>query len=335
MLFREGSGKRFVLLLRWILILIVSSILYYSAPPQSLLSLSFFFILIYLSTNIFLSLIPEQWFQKSFFSFCILLIDVVLTSWGLYLAVGNDSQFYMVFFLILLVAAASRQALLLYAALVLILVVYGASLYFRAPGDFLKTETLLRFPFLFIVTFFFHGMIESYNRLFQEKEILKGDYRELEVLTEVARSIELNRNLPKFLLRLTLILTSKFAFTRCTAVFLDQNEESGCMVSSNDKPEAPPLMLDLKKYPALKASLNKESGPEDFEEETPLSKDISRYILKIIPLEFRGKNLGTLYLRANTPHPSFTHREQFFLERLASIAAMAVYNYGEDRPGTF
>jgi hypothetical protein len=332
MLFREDYGKRFILLLRWILILVVSSILFFTIPYESFFSVPVLFIPLYFATNILLSFCPERWFQKSFFLFLILLVDVVLTSLGLYLAVGNDSQFYMIFFLILLVAAASRQALLLYAALALILVVYGASLYFRAPGEFLKTETLLRFPFLFIVTFFFHGMIESYNRLFQEKEILKEDYRELEVLNEVARSIEHNRNLPKFLLRLTLILTSKFAFTRCTAVFLDQAEETGYMVSSNDKPEAPPLLLDLKKYPALKESLNRESGPEDPEEETPLSKEISRYILKIIPLEFRGKNLGTLYLRANTPHPSFTHREQFFLERLASIAAMAVNNYGVERP---
>ncbi len=101
--------------------------------------------------------------------------------------------------------------------------------------------------------------MESYNRIFQEKETLTEDYRELEVLTEVAQSIEQDRNLPKFLLTLTQIMTNKFELQRCTAVYMDPKEETGCMVSSDDSPEKQPLLLDLKKYPALKESLKRES----------------------------------------------------------------------------
>ncbi len=38
MLFKEDYGKHFILLLRWILIIIVGSILYFSYPPKGLLT---------------------------------------------------------------------------------------------------------------------------------------------------------------------------------------------------------------------------------------------------------------------------------------------------------
>lgn len=323
MVFREDYGKRFILLLRWILILIVGSILYFSFPHQEGWPLALLFISLYFGTNVLLLFFPQRWFQGPLLSFFILVVDVFLTSFGLYLAVGVDSQFYMVYFLILLVAAASRRAFLLYTALALILAVYGASLYLKSPKGFLETNNLLRFPFLFIVTFFFHGMIESYNHMFREREILSEDNRELEALTEVARSIEQTGNLPKFLLAMTKILTTKLGLQRCTAVYVDHEEETGCMVSSNDKADASPLWLDLKKLPALKESLKKEQSVEE-----SLSGDLSRYSIKTIPLEFRRKNLGTLYLRASTPKPRLTHREEFFLERLAGITAMAIFNFG-------
>ncbi|MGC1404517.1 MAG: hypothetical protein WA974_16490 [Thermodesulfobacteriota bacterium] len=331
MLFKEDNGRQFILLLRWILIIIVDSILLFSYPSKEFLTPPTFFIPFYILTNLALSLCPEEWFQRLKFIFLILLFDIIMTTLALFLAIQNDSQFYLVFFLILLVAAASRRAKLLYSAFGLILVVYGVSLYLKYPEKFLETDTLLRFPFIFIVTFFFHGMVESYNRIFREKELLQEDYRELEVLTEVAQSIEQDRNLPKFLLTLTQLLTNKFELKRCTAIYMDQKEEIGYMVSSDDNPEIEPLLLELKNYPALKESLKTERTDEKSEGLPPLSVSPSPYILKTIPLIFRHKALGTLHLRANTPQRHLTHREKFFLDRLAHITGMAIYNFGLDR----
>jgi K+-sensing histidine kinase KdpD len=328
MVFRVDYGKGFIILLRWILILVVGSILYFSYPPGRQWSPTLLFILLYGATNVLLHFLPERRFQRPLVLFLILVVDVILTSIGLYLAVGGDSSFYLVFFLILLVAAASRRAYLLYAALGLILTVYGTALYVKDPVAFGAANNLLRFPFLLVVTFFFHGMIGSYNRMVQEKEILAEDNRELEALTEVARSIAETGNLPKFLLTMTKILTTKLDLKRCTAVYVDHEEGTGCMVSSNDKADAPPLWLDLKKMPALKESLKREQPPEGED----LSGDLSRYSIKTIPIVFRHRPLGTLYLRASTPKPRLTHREEFFLERLAAITAMAVHNFGMERP---
>lgn len=331
MLFKQEYGKKNILLLRWILIIIVSNILLFNYPrPSSYLS-PIFFIPFYVVTNIILSLCPLAWFKKPPFISLILLLDVILTTLALSLAIHDDPLFYVVFFLILLVASASRQARLIYYAFGLIVIVYGFSLYLKSPKAFWETKSLLRFPLIFVVTFFFHGMVESYNRIFREKEVLQEDYRELEVLTEVAQSIEQDRNLPKFLLTLTQILTDKLELKRCTAIFMDQKEEIGYMVSSNDNPEKGPLLLELKNYPVLRESLKSEGATGEYGELPSLPESPSRYILKTIPLTFRQKALGTLYLRASTPQRQLTHREQFFLDRLAHITGMAINNFRMDQ----
>ena len=331
MLLDQEYGKKDVLLLRWILVIVVGNILLFSYPPKGSISIQPFFISFYVLTNILCSLCPSGWFQNQKFIFSILLLDVLLTTLALSIAVHSDSQFFLVFFLILLVAAASRRARLIYSAFGLILVVYGISLYIKSPEKFWHTDTLLRFPFIFVVTFFFHGMVESYNRLFKEKEILKEDYRELEVLTEVAQSIGQDRNLPKFLLTLTRTLTSKLELERCTAVYIDRKEEIGYMISSDDEPEKDILTIDFKRYPGLKDSVKMENPPGESENLSTLGAPLSRHILKTLPMVFRNKDLGTLYIRANTPERQLTHREEFFLSRLAHITAMAIYNMELDR----
>ncbi len=236
MLFKQEYGKKTILLLRWILIIIVSNILLFSFPGKGFLISPVLFIPLYILTNLILTFCPDRWFQKQKFIFLILLIDIGLTTLALSMTIHDDLFFYLAFFLILLVASASRQIRLIYSAFGLIFIAYGIALYFSAPKDFWETKTLLRLPFIFVATVFFHGMVESYNRIFHEKEVLEEDYRELEVLTEVAQSIEQDRNPPKFLLTLTQLLTNKFELKRCTAVYMYQKEEIGYRVSSNDNP---------------------------------------------------------------------------------------------------
>jgi K+-sensing histidine kinase KdpD len=326
MLIKEDQKKSFVILLRWILIIIVSGILYFNIPIKGVLTPSFFFIPFYILTNLILWFFPKSWFKNQIHIFVIILVDVLLTSLALFLTGQNNSQFYLVFFLILLIATAYRRPSLLYSALGMILVLYGFSLFMKNPETFQETETLFRFAFIIIVTFFLHGMIESYNRIFREKESLAEDYRELEVLTEVAQSIEQENNLPQFLLTLTQLMTDKFGLTRCTAVYIDPKEETGWMISSNDSLEKLPLVLDLKSFPTLMESLKGERASEEPNSETSLSGNMSQYILKTLVLKFRNQDLGTLYLRANTPRRHLTHREQFFLKNLAHVTSLVIYN---------
>ena len=168
-------------------------------------------------------------------------------------------------------------------------------------------------------------MIEAYNRVRQGQDLLKEDVRELEVLTDLAQSIGRNKNLSDFLIKVTQTLNEKLLLRSCMAILVDTREETARMVSSNDRAEKKPIVIDLKKYPALKESLFNNLGevPED---RLPGNKKVSGYILKKMPIVYQEKSLGTLYLRVNTPHRRLIRREEYFLSRLSHITGTAINN---------
>ena len=156
MLLKEEYNKRTILLLRWALIIIVGYVLLFSFSLQTL-PISFIFgSSLYALSNLGLTFFPQIRFRQKEFVFYILLLDILMTTLALFFAAQTDSEFYVIYFLILLLASTSRRLKLIGSAFGLILVIYGTSLFLKSPADFWSTGTLLRFPFLFIVTFFFY-----------------------------------------------------------------------------------------------------------------------------------------------------------------------------------
>jgi hypothetical protein len=330
MFLKEEYNKRTILLLRWALIIIVGYVLLFSFSLQTL-PLSFIFgFSLYALSNLGLTFFPQTRFRQKEFVFYILLLDILMTTLALFFAAQTDSEFYVIYFLILLLASTSRRLKLIGSAFGLILVFYGASLYLKSPADFWSTGTLLRFPFLFIVTFFFYGMIESYNRLLLEKEILREDYLELEALTEVAQSIGQGKRFSDFLFQLTRIICEKFSIVRCSAIFVDSRDKSGLMVSSNDSPKMEPIVLDLARFPAIRKSLKAGKPFGNAEDRGAFGEKAQPNLLKAMPLSFDQKKLGTLYLWVNTIKHQLTHREEFFLDRLGQITSLALSRLGRD-----
>jgi hypothetical protein len=330
MFLKEEYKKRTIILLRWALIIIVGYVLLFSFSLQNM-PLSFIFgFSLYALSNLGLTFFSQNRFRQKEFVLYILLLDILMTTLALFFAAQTDSEFYVIYFLILLLASTSRRLKLIGSAFGLILVFYGTSLYLKSPVDFWSTQTLLRFPFLFIVTFFFYGMIESYNRLLLEKEILREDYLELEALTEVAQSIGQGKRFSDFLLQLIRIICEKFSIVRCSAIFVDSREQSGLMVSSNDSPEMEPIVLDLARFPGIKKSLKAGKTLGNAEDQWAFGQKAQPNLLKAMPLSFDQKKLGTLYLWANTIKHQLTHREKYFLDRLGQITSLALSRLGTD-----
>lgn len=320
---REEFGKRTIIQLRWALIISIGYIAVFSNPGTPFPILIDVFFPLYVLTNLILSFGLESWFQRQKFIFLILLVDLSMTALIIFVVGPKDSEFYVTFFLILLISAITRKALLVYSTFSIILTVYGVTSYLKAPQTFFETASLLRFPFIFILALFFRGIVVSYNRIYQEKELLKEDYRELEVLNEVALSIGQDKDLSRFLYKLSKLLSEMLGLGRCTAIIMDNMEDNCYMVSSDDSPEMESRGIDVRNFPTLKESLKSEDLSAD--EAFPLTLEpSSRYILKKIPIAFKGKKLGTLYLRANTPKRSLTHREEYFLQILGRITALAI-----------
>jgi hypothetical protein len=325
MFFKEEFSKRTIIQLRWALIISIGYIVIFSHCAHSILLFFCLLLSLYALSNILLSFIPEKWFQEQRFISLILLLDLTMTALTIFWAGPEDSAFYISFFLILLISAITRKALLVYSTFGLILVAYGVISYIKSPQTFFETTSLLQFPFIFIIALFLRGIVESYNRVFQEKELLKEDYRELEILNSVALSIGEDRGLSGFLLKLSKLLSEKLLHCRCTAIFMDSNEDICYMVSSDDSPEEESFIIDVKKFPTLKESLKSEEMSEEKEKDSSLPLGTTaKYILKRIPISFKNKMLGTLYLRANTLKGSLTHREEYFLQSLGRITAIAI-----------
>ena len=322
----EDQGRKIIILIRWILVIVVGYLLVFSFP-QSLFSLPNFLFGVYVLSNLLLMFLPHRWFERDIFIFGILLADIAMTLLAIFVTARIDSEFYLIYFLILFIAAfTQRTKFVLFSSGVLILG-YGIFSFLKYPQFFKEPIFLLRFPFILVISSFFITMIETYNRLEQRQKLLKEDLRELEVLAEIAQSIDRNKNLTDFLLNLTKTLCNKLLIRRCMAILVDDREEMARMVSSDDSPEKGPFVLDFKKYPLLKESLRKELG-EFVEDQVPGKGIVSGYVLKKMPVLYQDKNLGTLYLRVNTPDRKLTHREEYFLSRLSQITAMAINNLG-------
>ncbi len=323
MFLKDDLVKRTIIRLQWTLIIAVGYIILFRHSGKSVPVLLNVLFPIYASTNIILSFCPEEWFQRYRFIALILLLDLVMTIMIIFLAVPGDSAFYVTFFLILLISAITRKAFLVYSTFGIILMAYGIMSYLRSPGTFFETASLLQFPFIFILAIFFRGIVVSYNRIYQEKELLKSDYQELEVLNSVALSIGQYNDLFPFLFKLSKLLSEKMGIKRFTVFFMDRKQDNCYMVSSDDSPGRKSHVINLKKHPALKESLKSERISQDEDLPPPL-QETSRYILKKIPIAFNAQELGTLYLRADTPIRGLTRRENYFLQLLGRIIAVAI-----------
>jgi len=323
MFFKEDFSKRTIIRLRWTLIITIGYIILFSHSGKPVPVLLNVFLPIYAFTNLILSFCPEEWFQRQRFISLILLFDLGMTILTIFLAGPEDSAFYVTFFLILLISAITRKTFLVYSTFGIILLAYGIMSYHRSPWTFFETASLLQFPFIFILAIFFRGIVVSYNRIYQEKELLKADYQELEVLNSVALSIGQYDDLFPFLFKLSRLLSEKLRIEHFTVFFMDRKEDNCYMVSSDDSPGKHSHIINLKKYPALKESLKSEEISQDEDLPTAL-QETSSYILKKIPIAFNEKELGTLYLRANTPMRSLTRREDYFLQLLGRIIAIAI-----------
>lgn len=321
----ENQERKTILLLRWILIVVVGYLIVFSNPGRSLVYLPYGLFLFYVLSNLLLILFPRRWFEKDLFLFLILLADIGMTSLAAYATGRIDSEFYLIYFLILFIASYSRKPKFLYFTAGLLLFGYAFYSVLENPEVFREPFPLLRFSFIFVVSFFFHLMIESYNRVRREKDLLKEDYRELEILSELAQSIGQDQRLAEYLVRLNQVLCQKLEIERCMSILVDKKGKEARICFPDDTPETELTVINLETNPSFRESLQQDL--EEFATEAPTGpKGISQYRLKRIPLSYHEEKVGTLYLRVNTPKPKLTHREHFFLNRLARITATAIVN---------
>ena len=157
---------------------------------------------------------------------------------------------------------------------------------------------------------------EDWNALLEITDRFFSILRFNELLYEVAREI-----------------ANRMEVFRCSIVFMDEKKETGFVVATSEGPETERIPLDLKKYPEIVYA--------DRSGESVFIPDVSRHamlapfheILKkidlnsivVFPLIQNEKVLGNLFLRISS-HKRFTEREVQLSDRIAKLAARAIWN---------
>jgi PAS domain S-box-containing protein len=178
---KELSRKKIVLSLRWTVIIVTSYLILFGRGTISGLDFSRILILVYILSNLALLFAPRSWFSRQKFFYLLVIFDIGVVSFGMYLSGKVATDFYLVFFLIVILASISRNYKLLMILSGVISLVYGGLLYWRGLlGSDQGISYALRIPFIFIVAAFYGYIVQTFNKERQEQLALSEDkYRGL------------------------------------------------------------------------------------------------------------------------------------------------------------
>jgi signal transduction histidine kinase len=152
-----GSSKRAtIVILRWVLIIAFSYLLI--VDPAAHLVPGWVGLLIAgaLGSNLIVSRLPEEWFERRVVDFGIVLFDALWVTLGLSWAPNVSGDLFLLYFLVIFVAAVGESLPMIVGSAVVVALAYGAMLSLHgtdAPP--ITATTLLRVPFLFVVALFY------------------------------------------------------------------------------------------------------------------------------------------------------------------------------------
>ncbi|MGH7822248.1 MAG: sensor histidine kinase, partial [Candidatus Binatia bacterium] len=165
-----GNPQRSVLLLRWLVIIATSYLVLFSGelPNPAATGL---LLLGFILSNVVLGFFPPRWFFRNLTLTLIVLLDSLIVSGTLLLSPGIEGDIFILYFFVILLAAAggSFTGILVASVFVpgLYLVAIGAT---QGLERMLRTEVLLRVPFIFCVCIFYGFLSERARRERQRAE---------------------------------------------------------------------------------------------------------------------------------------------------------------------
>jgi diguanylate cyclase (GGDEF)-like protein len=179
---------KYILWVRWLLIIATSYLLYFAAP-KDVFNIATILIGIHISSNLVLSMAPLRIVTSPSFYLCIVPMDAAFITLALWLTKSAETDFYLVFFLVVIVAAIGRNLRYVFMSVAAMTLCYGwlmwttqhASRLLYQPGQ------LLRLPFLVALAIFIGYLTQTAQsenrrsrRLVREKRSLKRLYLRLQ-----------------------------------------------------------------------------------------------------------------------------------------------------------
>jgi signal transduction histidine kinase len=184
------SLKPSIILIRWPVVIICSYL--FLNPSTKYLPESFFqgFIVLYVLSNVALYFLDEHWFASWSFYYPLVIADTIVLTLSVIINGRADTEFYFAFFLLIMVSCIFEDAKLRAGLSFAAPLVY-AGLLFRS-GQPLDTGVYLRFPFLFVVAFYygyFTQFIQTEKALKEEAEKkIQGKKEMLDIIAHEFRT---------------------------------------------------------------------------------------------------------------------------------------------------
>ncbi len=165
-------------------------------------------------------------------------------------------------------------------------------------------------------------------------DTLGREVKELEAVVALTQLLSSTLDPKEMLFRIVSKIAEIMPVTRCSVIKADWIHRSAFVVASFEDPQISGIKLSLKKYPEIVESLTSKKPVIIKNIETdPLMKNV-RHILSplgirsilVIPIFFRDKVIGTLFLRTSRAEHSFTENEIRLLNTIAGASANALNN---------
>ncbi len=332
----EGTnGKLIRLALRWMLILATAVLLLSGGGGVRAGSFELLLILAFAASNAALSFLPESHFRSRNLEYMLVVADTFLVSLALFPALEENASLPMAFFLILMLAALGQG---LGRSMAGASFVAGFYLYLTrrdalAAGVPMVT-LLLRVPFLYVVALYYGSLVHKARADQEREQLLELEKSDLTVLHEVTAAttstLELNEVLHVIVGRIARLVNA----LRCSILTVD--EEAGCctVLASSDDSRAAGLSIDISKYPEVRRAIETREAVviNDVSCEPMMSpvrealEKLGYQSIMVLPILYRDKVLGMLFLRAARVERHFTSQEVNACRVVANASGNAIKN---------
>lgn len=168
---------------------------------------------------------------------------------------------------------------------------------------------------------------DAYNKM-------QDEMRELETVLEVTQMITSSLDPKQILFMIVQKIAGIIPVTRCSIVRVDWLGKYAYVVATFEDPNITGIKLSLKKYPEIREALTSKKPVIIKDVSTdPLMKQVRGVLsplgirsILVMPVIFREKVIGTLFLRTSRTSHTFSENEIRLLNSIANASANALYN---------
>ncbi len=163
-------------------------------------------------------------------------------------------------------------------------------------------------------------------------DTLGTEVKQLEAVLDLTQFLSSTLDPKELLYKIVSKVAEIVPVTRCSVIRVDWVHQSALVIASFEDPKMSSIELNLKKYPEIVESLTSQKPViiKDIETD-PIMKSIKHIIsplgirsILVIPIFFRDKVIGTLFLRTSRAEHAFTESEIKLLNTIAVASANAL-----------